>query len=571
MLLPKTYREKLQLVFTFFPCSINMSMGRSTKSAHSESRDVDDGTELEKDKLLRQYRIMDGDRQAYSIQARQQMHKQQQEIDKLRAEQEELKRKLGACKSLSHQKKDKKDAKRLHALMEHRDSLEVDLEKEVLQQKEIQKEISSIEMKLKELRKKEVSTGDTQKSAARHNQKAVRTLENKLEGSLTRFNEQLTKNSRLREELQTLHIERVRFQRLHDRLVQEIQEVRKKIGEVVTVSTVDHDARVEAQSKLSMMREKADKESAQYNTEMRELERVISHECGLKDFITTKYSENTSQDDEQEEAGPEQVAGVKEQGKIGSSEESQDDLEAFFERIRSVTGEDDLDLLVTRFMQAEDRNFALFNFVNEQNNEAEVLRDQISQIQEEMERFRLRGLKQEEAQNASLRDIDVQEKEAQLQAQDYDARAGILSKVLEEIETGVSSIFSEVASDPSAMEDPVSDSNLMSYLGVVEQKANELLTIQAFLDNKEVGKEYNTCDLPKLIFGRTTEMLQENLQASVQSVEYDVDDLPVTNEEERPLSQWELRRRILEGVTQRESRTATKSSKTSPRVLEETL
>lgn len=28
----------------------------------------------------------------------------------------------------------------------------------------------------------------------------------------------------------------------------------------------------------------------------------------------------------------------------------------------------------------EDRNFALFNFVNEQNNEAEALRDHISQV-----------------------------------------------------------------------------------------------------------------------------------------------------------------------------------------------
>lgn len=36
--------------------------------------------------------------------------------------------------------------------------------------------------------------------------------------ALTRFNEQLTKNCHLREELQTLHIERVRFQQLHNRL-----------------------------------------------------------------------------------------------------------------------------------------------------------------------------------------------------------------------------------------------------------------------------------------------------------------------------------------------------------------
>lgn len=36
--------------------------------------------------------------------------------------------------------------------------------------------------------------------------------------ALTRFNEQLTKNSHLREELQTLQIERVRFQQLHNSL-----------------------------------------------------------------------------------------------------------------------------------------------------------------------------------------------------------------------------------------------------------------------------------------------------------------------------------------------------------------
>lgn len=127
-----------------------------------------------------------------------------------------------------------------------------------------------------ELRKGEVSSGDTQKSEVRKTQKAIRTLEYKLDRvshasyyhkiprkqtdplilscrsyivvlcpffkcisshiiifyciilkfacavcpvqSLTRFNEQLTKNSHLREELQTLHIERVRFQQLHNRL-----------------------------------------------------------------------------------------------------------------------------------------------------------------------------------------------------------------------------------------------------------------------------------------------------------------------------------------------------------------
>ncbi|XP_051931656.1 coiled-coil domain-containing protein 114 isoform X2 [Hippocampus zosterae] len=543
-----------------------MSRGRATRSGRSDSNDVDaDSTELEKSKLLRQYRILDADRQAYSIQARQQM----QEIEKLTAEQEELRHKLGAYKSLSRQKKDKRDAESLQVLLEQRDRLEGELEKEMQHQKELQKEISNMEFKLKKLRKENANTSDIQRSAHRRNQEAIRTMENKLQGALTRFNEQLTKNSHLREELQTLHIERVRFQRLQDRLVQELQDVRKKTVQAINVSTAAHDARVEAQSKLAMMREKADKELAQYNTEMRELERVISHESGLRDFITTKYNEKMGQD------VTEQVLGLQEQGTKDLSEESPDDLEAFFQRIQSVTGEADPELLVNSFIQGEDRNFALFNFVNEQNNEAEVLRDQIGQIQREMEQFQMRGLRQEQDHHASLRDIDARLKDTESQTEDFENRTAVLSKVLEEVKTGVSCIVSKVECD---MEDSISDTNIMPYLGLVEQKTNQLLTIQAFLDNKENGKDYHPCNpnLPKCLFGQNPKTLQENIiiQPSVQSVDCDPDDLLVADEEERPLSQGELRRRILEGVTQRENsdlKLATKIFKTSPRIQEETV
>uniref|UniRef100_A0A3Q2Z859 Outer dynein arm docking complex subunit 1 n=1 Tax=Hippocampus comes TaxID=109280 RepID=A0A3Q2Z859_HIPCM len=439
-------------------------------------------TELEKSKLLRHYRILDADRQAYSIQAR------QQEIEKLTAEQEELRHKLGAYKSLSRQKKDKRDAESLQVLLEQRDLLEGELEKEMQHQKELQKE------------------------------------------ALTRFNEQLTKNSHLREELQTLHIERVRFQRLQDRLIQELQDVRKKTGQAINLSTAAHDARVEAQSKLAMMREKAEKELAQYNTEMRELERVISHESGLRDFITTKYNEKMGQD------VTEQVLGLQEQGTKDLSEESPDDLEAFFQRIQSVTGEADPELLVSSFIQGEDRNFALFNFVNEQNNEAEVLRDQISQIQREMEQFQMRGLRQEQDHHASLRDIDARQKDAESQTEDFENRAAVLKSCL--ILTGVSCIVSKVECD---MEDSISDTNIMPYLGLVEQKTNQLLTIQAFLDNKVT----RMCESVKLMCVKEPYFVIQTAH-----VDCDPDDLLVADEEERPLSQGELRRRILEGVSQ---------------------
>ncbi|XP_067443059.1 coiled-coil domain-containing protein 114 isoform X1 [Thunnus thynnus] len=552
-----------------------MPRGRSARSAHSDSSEMDiDGTaESEIAKLQRQFRIMEGDRQAYNIQAREQIRKQQQEIQKLLREQEELQQNLGACQSLSRQQQDSEDTQSLNALLEQRDMLEEELEKEKQCQQELKKEISNIEMKLAELRKGEVNTSDTQRSEVQRTQKAIRTWEYKLDRALTRFNEQLTKNSHLREELQTLHIERVRFQQLHNRLDKELREVRKKIGEIINLSTAAYDARVEAQSKMTMMREKAVKDLAQYNAEMKELERVIAHECSLKDFMTTKCSERSSQDDGQE-MGHRQLSELREQRRTDSGEESLDALEEVFERIQTVTGEDNLDMLVTRFIQVEDRNFALFNFVNEQNNEAEALRDQISQIQGEMEQFHVEGLQQERDHRSLLRDIDERQNKTKSQAEDYENQASIISKVLDQIKTGVNSIFSKMECDRSVIEDMlgsssgISENNIMSYLGLVEQKTNELLTIQAFLNSKDLEKDYNPKDLAKFLLGQNPEMLQENIsiQPAVNSVEYDAEESPVTDEEERPLSQGELRKKIMKGVLLKESsvrQAANKASKTS--------
>lgn len=54
--------------------------------------------------------------------------------------------------------------------------------------------------------------------------------------------------------------------------------------------------REEAQSKKNMMRDKAVKDLTQYNTEVKELERIISHEFYLKEFMSAKCSERTEED-----------------------------------------------------------------------------------------------------------------------------------------------------------------------------------------------------------------------------------------------------------------------------------
>ncbi|KAM3620901.1 uncharacterized protein V6R79_003512 [Siganus canaliculatus] len=237
-----------------YPHLPSATMSRERRARPDNSEMDTDGAELELAKLQRQLRTMEKDHQAYSLQAREQIRKQEQEIEMLLKEQDELHRNLGACESASRQLQDGEDSQRLRALLKQDDMLEEALQKEKQCQKEIEKEISQMQGKLAALRKQEASAGHTQRSTECHTHRTVATMENKLDKALTCFNKQLAKNSHLREELQTLHKDRGHFQELKNRLEKELQDIRKQIGEMVSLSTAAYDARAEGAEENGLRR-----------------------------------------------------------------------------------------------------------------------------------------------------------------------------------------------------------------------------------------------------------------------------------------------------------------------------
>lgn len=59
-----------------------------------------------------------------------------------------------------------------------------------------------------------------------------------------------------------------------------------------------------------------------------------------------------------------------------------------------------------------------------------------------MEQFHAEGLQQERNHRSLLRDIDQQQKEIESQAEDYENQASIISKILDQIKTGLGCNFS---------------------------------------------------------------------------------------------------------------------------------
>ncbi|KAJ8388986.1 hypothetical protein AAFF_G00125470 [Aldrovandia affinis] len=539
-----------------------MPRGRSAVSMLSDGSEMDiDGiAETELAKLQRQFRIMEGDRQAYGIETQNLIRRQMQEIQKLQKEHEELRCSLAVSESQARRLRDAEAKQSLISALERRDEVEEQLEREKQTIAQLEQEIFSTERKLAGQRRGGSAVSLNGKAQSCQTQQAGHTLENKLD--------RLAKISGLREDLEILHVERNRFQQLYRRLGKELQEIRRDVGDVINQSTLAYDARVEAQYKTVTLNEKAVKDLAQHSVEMQELERVIAHEHRLKTFMGTKNQERA--DEESQEANRKQATEERERRKTEMGEETVASLEEAFNRIQCATGEEDLDLLVMKFIEVEDRNFALFNYVNEQNNEAETLRDQISQIRQEMAQFRDEGQRQEEEHSALLREVGERQQEAEEQAQEYEQRATVVGKILDQLKTGVGSMFENIGCDRSAIEDMlgsssgIRDNDIITYLGQVEQRTNELLTIQSYLSSKDLDKDYDPEDVARVLLGQSPQLTRQKLSILPPSIG-DNDTEDSVTDEERPLTRNELQQRVMKGVLRKEKtvRPEVKASKIS--------
>ncbi|XP_018580910.1 coiled-coil domain-containing protein 114 [Scleropages formosus] len=529
-----------------------MPRGRSARSIHSD-RSETDLAEVEMTKLQRQFRIMEGDRQAYTIQAQEQIRTQRLEIERLQEEQKELQCRLNVSQGHSLQQQDVA----MRRLLNQQDEVNEQLERQGETLSQLEQEIIKMEKKLATLRRTGNIVDATQKSEAFEKQKA--TLENKLHHALVQFNEQLTKNAQLREDLEALRLQWIWFQQLQYKLDKELQEVHRDIGDMINQSTVTYDARVEAQSKMVQLKEKADKDLAQYSEEMKELESVIAHERRLKEFISTKSKERSSREDSLDPTHR-QALEERERKRVEPGEEMLDSLEEVFHKIQSVTGEENLDLLASKFIQVEGQNFALFNYIIEQNNEAKSLRDQIEQIQQEMDQFHAEEQSQEAKYHKLLRDTDIQQREAEAQAQSYESQAVAANNILEQIKTGVDRMFRKLNCDLSALEDmlgsstEIKDSNIMTYLSLIEKRTNELLSTQVLLSSKTLDS-YDPKDVARILLGQSLHLPAQNI--SIQSPapwnDHETEGSLVTDEDEWSVTQQDLRQRIMMEVLQKEA------------------
>jgi len=438
--------------------------------------------QAELEALHRSYRMMETDRQKYSEESQNIIKRQRQAIEKIRKENERLKEQLASESQNSAQNAEGQVLNLLGSLQEtsERYTRKIDVEKRRLE--DLEKQSKIMHVRTLELQQNRGGVNAV-KESDRAVSKQIRVLENRLDKALVKFNEALAFNKQLREEIDNLRRERVVFDQINAKLAKELHEKKKEMAQIIEISNIAYEARDQAHNEMALLKAHADKEQAQFEQEWRELGRVLEQDRKLKERMAGQDRGRITADEEgslRKNLAKGNWNVAKDKAAQQASLDRVQSFEEAFQQIKAATGIDNIDELVQTFIDAEDQNFSLFNYVNELNNEVEKLEEQIAEIKAEIDKYKGQGGQNDRQRKKLLKDLEDRLASTEARAEQYEAKALKAAKTVSQLEQGIQSIFSKIGCDKSALSDMlgttgVTESNMMQYLGIIEQRTNELL------------------------------------------------------------------------------------------------
>ncbi|KAK3581980.1 hypothetical protein CHS0354_003241 [Potamilus streckersoni] len=431
--------------------------------------------------LERKLQIMEGDKRAYAEESGNLLKKQQAEIDSLMRENEEITTFLKLTKNETNELKNNEEIIILKSLTEKLDYFNKQTEEENKQIAELETKILKAEEENNEARKI-LNTKDEEESIL-NVEKRLWIMENRLDQSLIKFSEQLAKNKALREEIDHLRRDKAVFDSLYRKLNKNLEETKKQISTFIQEATQAYEERDEAQIKMLALKDRCDKDKALFGTEMKELQRIIHHDNLLKEFMSIKANDRNEFKDE-ENAKKKRVSGDRDSD---ADKQTIKALEDAFERIKEITGKNDLSMIVQDFLRKEDENFALYNYINEITDEVDALQEEINSHNKKIKLLEDDDVKHKKARLKHLKEMEIKGEKLSQEADEAEKKNVEICKVLDQILEGVAALFREINCDAVTIrdmlgaEEGVTKNNILQYMGLIEQKTLELMQIRHYL------------------------------------------------------------------------------------------
>ena len=370
----------------------------------------------------------------------------------------------------------------------------IELEKK--RTEEIDKQIEMMQKKVMEQRKR-MGGVNAAKENNQQIKKQIKILENRLDKALQKYNESLAGNKQLRSNIDSLRRERIVFDQIYKKLENELQEKQRTMQDVIEKSNKAYESRDKAQAEMIKLKRLAEEEQRRFDESWRKIGQDIEVDRKMKRLAAQKGKKEGERDsghrgdmtvEEEKKLRRKVIRGnwniAKDKANQQVSMEKVQSYEEAFSKIKEATGISDIDELVNTFIAAEDQNFKLFNYVNELNVECEKLEEQICSTKDEIEKFKGEGADQDNTRKKILQDLESRLSKTETKAEVYEAKYSSALKTVEALKTGIASIFSKLGCHKMSSADVlgesgVTDSNMMQYLGIIEQRTNEILQMYA--------------------------------------------------------------------------------------------
>ncbi|XP_015733974.1 coiled-coil domain-containing protein 63 isoform X2 [Coturnix japonica] len=432
-------------------------------------------------RLQKQLQIAVDRRKSSGANLRQQMKTQEKEIQSLKEEHKDVALTLGRVGSLRNMIQDHRICMELKYLLHTKDqynclirdrkTLLSELDNEILQ---LQKKVEREEVITKKVR---------QANCGKWLQKQTEKLELHLNNATVRFDTTLTNNNKLQEEIENLRFQKAILDNFYSKLYKHLAQQKKRMDTAIQQTTQAQKQRTEYLARISAMNERRKQNTAQFNIEMQERERIRDQENKLKIFVLTKYTDRSEME---EQAIKKEALKAAERLKR-SQGESFESREVTYRRLLELAENRNIDQLVNGFIEKEGKNFAYFSYASELNSEMEKLQQKIKNVQNEITLFTTDQENTESSSHHVLKELEEQLSQNTEAANDYEDRCKESNKVLGQLKSAIEVLFKENNCDATKIREQLGDNgqitdlNLMQYLGLVEKKTNELLLMESIL------------------------------------------------------------------------------------------
>ncbi|CCW60354.1 unnamed protein product [Phytomonas sp. EM1] len=425
--------------------------------------------------------------------------KQQEQIRAIIEENTHLKNEITAV-SGSHY--DYVKADKMAVLQGEVDALERRYQFEKMRKNDLMKRYQMARIELFQSRKKKGGI-NVEKEQAESVQRQVDILENRLDQALGKFNDALSYNKELRNQISIIREERRVFQRVHKKMEDDLRSKKSLMSEYLEQTNKDMDERDEYLRELDQLREaiilqqeENSKQLHELDLAMLEIKSMREEQANLQLELEAREYEfekqllevntTTNRSDVGAGAGSRRCCGADEDNDSSDDlspmanalrvEHETGTIKEIIAQLRESLHEDDPNVILEKYQQLGDSNYSMYRLINELTAAKEAFNDEIRDLKNLLDEEN----KSEAGHRQLVKQLEENLAATESKLEQVQNSIGRMRDDLSIVIATTENVYAQIGC--SSMKDITivkeqccNESNLMNFMGVIEERVTRIL------------------------------------------------------------------------------------------------